>query len=217
MKSYREIPGPEKAPQLPCVAFYKYDGSNLRFEWSKKRGWYKFGTRNRLFDNTDRDFGNGIELFLNTYGDDLPKVIRDNKDYRGVDNFIVYCEYYGADSFASYIGTAPREIVLIDVDITRKGIVLPKDFIRNFGHLRIPEVIYEGNFNKQFVQDIKDGKYPVKEGVVAKGVLPKKNPQHGLWMAKVKTKWWMDELKRRAVESAQLQKILMDNIREQND
>ena len=29
-----------------CVAFLKIDGSNLRFEWSKKREFYKFGTKN---------------------------------------------------------------------------------------------------------------------------------------------------------------------------
>lgn len=37
-----------------CIAFDKLDGSNLRFEWNKKQGWYKFGTRNRMFDRSDK-------------------------------------------------------------------------------------------------------------------------------------------------------------------
>ena len=31
------------------------------------------------------------------------------------------------------------------------------------------EVIYEGNLNRQFIMDVKSGKYPVFEGVIAKG------------------------------------------------
>lgn len=216
MKEYWEIPGPDKAPQLPCIAFYKYDGSNLRFEWSKKRGWYKFGTRHRLFDKTDPDFGSAIDVFLDTYGDSLPKTVLDNKDYRGVDNFIAYCEYFGPNSFAAWHADEAKEVMLIDINLTRKGIVLPRDFVRNFGHLKIAEVIYEGNFNQQFVQDVKDGKYPVKEGVVAKGILPNKNnPQHGLWMVKIKTKWWMDELRRRSEQESKFASVLSDNVREQ--
>lgn len=57
MKDYPSIPGSSKAPQLPCIAFKKYDGSNIRAEWSKKRGWYKFGTRTQLIDKTDLVFG----------------------------------------------------------------------------------------------------------------------------------------------------------------
>ena len=45
MEQYPHIEGSTKAPiGEPCIAFYKYDGSNLRFEWSPKKGWHKFGT-----------------------------------------------------------------------------------------------------------------------------------------------------------------------------
>lgn len=33
-------------PEIYIYAFDKLDGSNIRFEWSRKRGFYKFGTRN---------------------------------------------------------------------------------------------------------------------------------------------------------------------------
>lgn len=31
------------------------------------------------------------------------------------------------------------------------------------------EIVYRGNLNKQFIQDVREGKYNVNEGVVAKG------------------------------------------------
>jgi len=92
--------------------------------------------------------------------------------------------------------------------------VLPRDFVNHFGHLRAAEVIYEGNFNSQFVQDVKDGKYPVEEGVVAKGVKEGKK-QHGLWMSKVKTRKWFERLKHCATERLELRSILDDTVREQ--
>ena len=72
--------------------------------------------------------------------------------------------------------------------------------MRNFGHLPSAPVVYQGPFDEQLVNDVREGKYPVAEGVVAKGVVlgKKKNPQHGLWMSKVKTKAWLAQLRRRA-------------------
>ena len=72
MKQYPEISGSNKAPiGAQCLAFVKYDGSNLRWEWSPKKGWYKFGTRTRLFDHTDEIFGEAIPLFQDTLGPEI--------------------------------------------------------------------------------------------------------------------------------------------------
>ena len=68
-------------------------------------------------------------------------------------------------------------------------------------------IVYHGNFGKQLVQDVMNGKYNVKEGIVAKGVKPgKKNAQHRLWMAKIKTRSWIEKLKEKAGMSSNLQK-----------
>lgn len=48
----------------PVIAFDKLDGSNLRFEWSRKRGFYKYGTRKVMIDTKDEQFGKAIPLFL---------------------------------------------------------------------------------------------------------------------------------------------------------
>lgn len=220
MKTYWEIPGPSKSPQLPCIAFYKLDGSNMRAEWSRKRGWHKFGTRYTVFDETSDQWGHFIPQFLEKYGDPLVEVFKKNKNYRSVQSFIVFCEHFGPSSFAGWHDyeelAKEGNCVLIDVNVHKRGIVLPRDFINDFGHLDTPKVIYEGNFGKQFIQDVRDNKFELGEGVVVKGVNPKrKREQHGLWMSKVKTKWWLEELKRRARADDSFRQALVDNIREQ--
>jgi len=222
MKTYWSIPGPGRSfPHLDCIAFDKLDGSNLRFEWSRKRGWWKFGTRRRLFDVNDPEFGQAIGIFLAKYGDDLVAIFT-SKRYRGTEKAVVFCEFYGPRSFAGW--HHPDDVptvTMIDVAVHKKGIVLPRDFVDDFGHLEIPSVVYEGKFGKQFVEDVREGRLSgmTGEGVVAKGVNvgKKKSPQHGLWMRKVKTRWWLEELKKRAVESPELRHVLEENWKEQCD
>lgn len=210
MKLYRSIPGPSKAPHAPCVAFDKLDGSNIRAEWNRKRGWSKFGTRHLLLDATHPDFGSAVGLFQNTYADSIERVFLDNKEFRSIQQATVYFEFFGPSSFAGYHNPAePKEVVLFDVEIYKRGFMIPRDFIKFFGHLKIPAVVYEGNMGKQFVQDVREGRYPVTlEGVVCKGTLPGGHPQHSLWMAKIKTKAWLDALKARAEQDANFAKLL---------
>ena len=216
MKQYWEISGPSKAPHEPCIAFYKYDGSNIRAEWTKKRGWHKFGSRKVLIDRSSELGREAINTFLSTYSEDLAKVFTDNKLFRNCQNVTVFCEFFGENSFAGqHNPNDEKEIVLLDVNIHKKGIMLPRDFVKTFGHLKIPEVIYEGIFNLTFIHDVINGRYPVEEGIVAKGILPNKKSQHSLWMAKVKTAKWINKLKNRAQTDVRFKKELEDNLREQ--
>lgn len=218
MKTYWSIPGPSKAPRSSCIAFNKYDGSNIRSEWTPKRGWYKFGTKKRLFDETDQEYGRSIGIFQQTLAEGLERVFRDNKQYRSIEKATVFAEFFGPSSFAGWHDfTEQFELVLIDVEIHKKGFVLPRDFVQDFGHLKSAPVIYEGNFSKEFVRDVLEGKYPVYEGVVAKGIIhgKKSSDQHGLWYAKAKTQQWLDDLKKKAELIPQFKQILIENELEQ--
>jgi len=218
MKQYPEIMGPRKAPHASCIAFEKYDGSNLRFEWSKKQGWYKFGTRRRLFDETDESFGPAISLFMDSIANELDHIFRQHKHFRNRDQCVVFCEYFGPQSFAGlHDPNDTMTLRIIDVAIHKKGIILPKDFLKLFNGLPIARMVYQGNFGPQLVKDVMDGKYNVEEGIVAKGVKPgSKNPQHRFWMAKVKTRTWMEKLKEKAIIFGNLRKELEDTMREQD-
>lgn len=218
MKKYLEIQGPNKAPREDCIAFYKYDGSNIRVEWTLKKGWCKFGSRKVLIDKT-HPLGEVVDLFLNTYGEDLEYIFKKDKLFRNRQKVTVFTEYFGPNSFAGqHDPNDEKEIVLFDVNIHQKGIMPPSEFIKMFGHLKIPEIIYQGKFNESFIQDVKDGKYPVEEGIVAKGLLPHGRPPHNLWMAKIKTKAWINKLKVEFEKNPDIFKnILRENIAEQKE
>lgn len=47
-------------------------------------------------------------------------------------------------------------------------------------------MIYEGNMSREFINDVRDGKYPVYEGVVCKG---------DDWTAKIKTIEYLERLR----------------------
>ena len=97
-------------------AFDKLDGSNLRFEWSRKRGWYKFGTKGQMIDKRHEVFGKAISIFLNKYGEGLQRVFRDNQHYRNIRTFVVFCEYLGQNSFAGqHVEGDTMDTVLFDV------------------------------------------------------------------------------------------------------
>lgn len=203
MKTYPSIADSKKAPHLPCIAFSKYDGSNVRFEWQEKLGWHLYGTRHRIFDVTDSTFGCAINIFHEKFADQIERVLR-NK-YTGCKEATVYCEFLGPHSFAGQhdvhtlrgLGfdiesNEPKQLVLFDVNVYKKGFVEARKFVEDFGHLRIPEVVYEGNLDNVFIRDVQEGKYPVFEGVVCKG-----GSGHKTWMCKIKTFAYRDELKKR--------------------
>jgi hypothetical protein len=96
---------------------------------------------------------------------------------------------------------------------------LPRDFVAHFVHLGTARVVYEGPFSRSFIEDVRAGKYPVGEGVVAKRLHSRRQRKGRLgqevWMAKVKTRAWLDELARRAGASEDLRKEYEQNLREQ--
>ena len=218
MKTYWSIPGPKKICGQPCIAFYKYDGSNMRFEWSRKTGWDKFGTRYQVVNPDHRRWGSAFTIFQNTMADSFERVFRDHERYHRIERATVYCEFFGPGSFAGqHDWEEKKELIVIDVSIHKRGFVLPADFVKHFEHLPIAEVVYEGPFAESFVNAVYQGKYGAGEGVVAKGVMSpnNKSAQHGLWMSKVKTKAWLDQLKQNAKQSDAFLKILRENLSEQ--
>jgi hypothetical protein len=168
----------------PCIAFAKYDGNNLRWEWSAKRGWYKSGTRTQLFDASHPIYGEAVALFAGGLGDGIVRCSRNAK--RGVQRVVAFTEFFGPGTFAGIHKEGdPKELRLFDVDLGN-GLVRPRDFVRWYGGLpAAAQVVYEGNLNKQFIEDVRNGVYPVHEGVVDKG---------DGFMVKVKTNAYMARL-----------------------
>jgi hypothetical protein len=182
----------------PCIAFDKLDGNNIRFGWTRKSGFHKFGTRRNRIDHTNDEYGNAIPLFIDKYSAALDTIFRKNKNYRNVKEITAFCEYQGKNSFAgAHDVTDVMDVVLFDIHLDKQGFIPPREFVKNFRHLGIPKIIYEGNLNQEFINDVKTGLFTCKEGVVCKGIDNKK-----IWMGKIKTDSWLNKVKARYGEES---------------
>ncbi|MFO0957263.1 MAG: RNA ligase family protein [Isosphaeraceae bacterium] len=216
--TYPSIEGPGFAfLDAPCLAFEKHDGSNLRFFWDRNRGWHKTGTRYRWFRDVTPMFGPAVGMFANRYAGGIVEVLRRFKEYRGVNELVAFAEYFGPSTFSGlHREDEPKQLVLFDLFLPGRGFVPPRDFAAHFGHLPIPKVVYEGPFSRAFIEDIRAGKYPVNEGIVAKGTRERRKGKGAeVWMAKVKTRAWLEELGRRSGTSEDLREEYERNLREQ--
>lgn len=200
MKTYPSIVNSNALPRsfVPhdMYVFAKLDGSNLRFEWSKKSGWYKYGTRTRLFDHTDEIFGPAINIFQDTLACPLDEIFK-NQRYESA---VVFAEFYGKNSFAGlHDPTENKFLSLIDVAPYKKGILGPKEFVDLFGHLNIAKFLGVYFWDQDFIQEVRQGKFldDAFEGVVGKS-----GKDHKLFMAKAKTQAWVDKVKERYGDKA---------------
>jgi hypothetical protein len=181
---------------LPIVGFDKLDGSNLRFEFSQKRGFYKFGTRNMMIDESSQPFGFAIKLFKDKYEESLSRIFK-TKEYRNSLSFVCFAELLGSrSSFGQHdFESDIFDITLFDINQYKKGFIPPKQFIKDFGDTGIPRIVYEGNLNKELVQRVKSNEFDLKEGIICKGVTQTKKGNDNLFYCKIKTDKWFEELR----------------------
>ena len=201
MKAYDSIEYYGENWGLPIIAFDKLDGSNLRFEYSKKRGFYKFGTRNMMIDERHETFGFAVTLFKEKYEESLNKIFK-GKDYRDTLSFVCFAELVGTKSaFGQHdFGNDTFDVVLFDISQYKKGFVPPKQFVRDFGEVGIPRVVYEGNLNKELVQRVKANEFGLSEGVICKGVVQTKRGSDNIYQCKIKTDDWFARLRNKSPE-----------------
>lgn len=199
MKQYISI---SSTPQygLPVYAFDKLDGSNIRAEWEKKKGLWKFGSRKRLL-GTDQEFLKGAEeLVRENYEEGLNRVFEKQRIQRA----ITFFEFFGDSSFAGFHIDEPHKVVLIDVNPFKSGILNPDEFIDLYGHLGIPNLVYKGNFNHEIENQIRTN---TMDGITSEGVVCKIKTQHKQQhpkMFKVKTFQWLNRLKKLCDENKDL-------------
>lgn len=184
-------------------AFDKLDGQNLRFECNFKRGFYKFGSRTQMISDKDEQFGPALNMFLEKYSEPLMSILYKNYSKTKFDNFTVFSEYCGPNSFAGrHVEGEKLDVILFDIWLYKKGWVTPQKLIDDFGHLGIPKVIYQGKLTDSFIKDIQDDKFNLNEGVIAKGL-----DKQDVFMCKIKTKKWLERVKSELGE-----KFLMEDI-----
>jgi hypothetical protein len=179
-------------PDVPIYAFDKLDGSNVRAEASRKTGFYKFGRRHGLLDDSNPLLKREVEPLIRAkYEDDLMKIVTAQRWERA----IFYFEFWGPNSFAGNHADEPHTVTLFDVDVFKRGLLEPREFLRLFEHLDTPPVLYTGKCNQPFVESVVNSTLEGMslEGVVCKGANDKKTKQPVMF--KVKSRAWLDKLK----------------------
>ena len=190
MKDYPSIPKDIRT-DINIFAFDKLDGSNIRAEWSKQKGFYKFGSKTRLLGEDDLQLGEAIGLIHQLYGEGLAKIFTDARYERAISFF----EFYGPRSSAGWHHAEPHTVTLIDVNPYKKGIMEPSAFIDTFEKLGIPRVLYYGKANSMFVESVRERTLEGMglEGVICKAKNDKRTPKP--IMFKIKSREWLRQLK----------------------
>lgn len=198
MKQYPSIPRDVRYGG-PYIVFDKLDGSNIRAEWSKKKGFYKFGSRKVLLGpkgESDQQtlLGRSIEL-IKELEDPIGAVFHDERHQQAV----CFFEFYGQNSFAGVHDPSDHhKVVLFDVHIHKHGILGPSDFLKKFAHntrIDVPSVLLKGNVNKEVEDRVRSGTF---EGMTFEGVVVKSNPTRKWeqpYMFKIKNQAWVDKVR----------------------
>lgn len=193
MKAYWSIPDDYASYYgRSCVAQVKYDGSNLRFLWTKKNGWCRYGTRHQLFDRTTVLYNQAIPIFEKKYKEHLTWIIRNSEIFKGVNEVLAFAEFFGPSSFAGeHKMDEPKDLKLFDINVGTKGLLDPITFNKTFKHLDIAETLFEGILEDSFAKKIRSGLEPKAfEGVICKG-----GEKHKLWHVKIKSLKYLEKLK----------------------
>jgi len=212
MIEYPTIQNSSKAPRINSVGFAKFDGSNFRAKWTKKRGFNLYGSRHQLIDETDSFLGNAVKIFKERYKDTLENLISKNKNFRNEREIVVFGEYVGPKSFAGMHYDKPEDMDIIFFDILvgqiNRKFLKPYDFIEITKDL-VPTspVLYIGNLTDQLITDVREGKYdsefnkltnnkyPIFEGLICKGTTYQGQYRGSICMTKIKTNKYFELLK----------------------
>lgn len=195
MKSYPSINvGPIR--DVDVVAFDKLDGSNIRAEWSRKKGvFYKFGSRHRLIDGRDPVLGRAPDLVRNKYEKQLNAVFKS----MGYESVVCFFEFFGPSSFAGWHDVnESHDVVLFDIAPFKRGLISPSEFLSLTQGLCIPKVLHRGPVDDEFIDQVRSGTLP---GMTFEGVVCKTST---LKMFKIKNRAWLSRLKEKCGDNQKL-------------
>lgn len=171
--AYPKMPDSKNFPLEKCIAFEKYDGTNLHWVWEPELGWYAFGTRRDRFDLDDRGIAEfnaahpGLEeapeIFVRNFSKPLEAVFQANPQYHCLE-ITTFTEFFGSHSFAGmHKRDDPKQLVLFDVQIP-DGMVAPEQFVQDFSSVHLAKVVYQGKLTTKFIEDVRADRYGVAEG-----------------------------------------------------
>lgn len=191
MKDYPSI---KKNPIFNEYYFFypKLDGSNVRAEWNTKKGFYKFGKRNGLIDDSNPFLKEVPKIIMEKHSEKFNKILFDNK----IKNAVCFFEFYGNNSFAGSHINEEHFCSLIDVSIENKGIILPSklnqlfDQVDNFcpflGEFKLSTEVYNDIINYNFSGMSFEGVVIKSDKYITPGIPESYKIKNILWKQKLK-------------------------------
>jgi hypothetical protein len=196
--AYPKIPNTLDCPLKQCIAFEKYDGTNIHWTFQPNEGWQEYGVRRdrysinttgvRAFEEAHPELADVHKLW--DQDSKLEDFLNGNPKYNTAKEIIVFTEYFGPNSFAGQHNSKDeKQLVIFDIQVDG-NIIPPDQFVEDFKQFNIARIVFQGKFSGQLFVDVRKGKYDVKEGVVVKGIY-----SNQVYMAKIKTEAYLERLK----------------------
>lgn len=191
MKQYPSIPQStgQKFEGLGLVdVFDKLDGNNLRFEFSKKQGWHKFGSRTQMVDLTSEQFGPAVRRFLEEYAEWIPTCFKKTPQ-----KIVIFGEWSGPNSFCGmHAQDDLMDLTFFDACVDNRGWLDPRDFRKAFeGSVPVCRYLGSHNWTRGFIDRVRSGAI---DGITFEGVVGKTIQGSQLKMGKAKTQEWYDKV-----------------------
>jgi len=196
--------------EFDAYLFDKLDGSNLRFGYSKKQGWHKFGTRRSMFNETDPLFGRAIPLFKETLSEPLTELARKHN----WKSCTVFAEFWGKSTLGGrQTDKDSRVLTVFDIAVENLGLLDPREFMNIAYSSRIavdnlPRMLGRVRWTRGFVEKVYNGEV---DGITHEGVVGKAVEGRELILAKAKTKAWIDSIKEMYKEDEKMVERLLNS------
>src|SRR5271157_1612669 len=159
--AYPKMPDTLNCPLKQCVAFEKYDGTNIHWTLQPDEGWLEYGTRrDRFWINTS-----GIASFEQAHPElagihklwdqdsKLERCLMDSPKYNTAKEIVVFTEYFGPNSFAGQHQPKDKmQLIILDIQVDGKFIP-PEQLVEDFRQFGVARVVFQGKFTGQLFVD----------------------------------------------------------------
>lgn len=200
MQQYPSI-NKEVIKDLDYYVFDKLDGSNIRVEFSLKKGFDKFGTRKKLMSDDSGILNLSKDLIMQNEKE-VHDIFKKNKWQEGT----LFFEFYGDKSFAGFHEENDNfKVKLIDAHIGKVGYLPPKDYIKAFDNIDMAEFLGIFRLNQIVMKEIKEGNF---SGMTFEGVIGKAFIRNKIIRCKVKNQAWIDKLKNKCGDDLKMFELL---------
>jgi hypothetical protein len=193
LKEYPSIPGSkgQQFREIPNArVFGKLDGSSMRSQWNRTKGWFKHGRRSGLLDDSNPVLLVAPKLFEERLAEPLARIAYAAR----WQSLVVFYEFWGKESVAGLHADGDPKFLTI-FDVAPNDAMLEPDLFRKLFEGKVETAPYLGtrNWTRGLVEQIRLGQL---EGLPFEGAVAKAAERRSdvIVRAKAKTQRWIDRV-----------------------